>query len=313
MLQGMIWIPVIQCAPAIILTYLSFHLVFFPMKEGKNKIKTFFIGLTIFCILCSVGVSAYQYKDAENQQQEFSSKIELVRSNLEMAFQTRIDGLQSDFSSWQEKQQNLMLTLATNQTYNPELRERVVLSNEQLQNFMARADDLKSQIAGYRRKWNDQRVLDEIQKDKAFEANQDNYIKYYERFVYAVDTFTNAVGEEAAKMGDNVVSTYRGMPPNLIPFKDNAFLAEIKLEKNSSWDFRLYIYPTISDSQFAIVATDSGGIFHMWLKTCKGVTSELPYGIPNCDFDFSADDYTNQIDKALIYLISAQDEKTTRP
>jgi hypothetical protein len=151
----------------------------------------------------------------------------------------------------------------------------------------------------------DKRALIKIQQDKDASDRQSRYHKDFQIFNYAVASFTNLIGEEAASKNDAIDSNFHGLPLNIDTDKPE-IIGDIKFTKKSDYDFQIQLNGSGSDSEITLRISGFGAQFVM---NSKGGGISMPNF--NSGFSLSDVEYKKPIDEAFGYLIIYLDDKAS--
>jgi len=213
-----------------------------PPKTQRNR--RIYRSIFIILGLAFLALTWIQYGDQQKKEKESAQQIQTLnfnQTNLEHTFKTKIDVLQSNLLSFQKEQQDIEMELAKNSSYDPNLRERIIASQEKYNNLNFQTDDLNAWVAGLQGHLKDKRAVAQIQKEKEMAANQVFYKQNLPYFEDAIMTLTNFLGKAATQMHDNAIITYCGLPTIIAPDVLETNVGEIKFQTNADWDFKISI------------------------------------------------------------------------
>ncbi len=240
-----------------------------------------------------IWLTGKQYYDSENIQSQNSITI----SNLTY----KITGISSNQSILSEQHQILLNELATNQLINPDFRQSLIESDRKFQDLSLQTDDLNDWMKSLKGKFREKVASVKIQHDKDSKKNQADYQKGFQYFDHTLNSLTNMLWKIATLKGDKIESDFHGLPLTInsdeLPLK----IAEIKLKKTPSWDFKITWH-----SDGALRIADDGS--QLCINCSGGCELAIP-DLPNEVFGVSTDNYKQSIDEHLKVLIAYQDYK----
>jgi hypothetical protein len=210
--------------------------------EHKKTSKAKFLILFLAGIL---GLVALGFDDWNKSQKDQVAKIEreglytqITNLTSKVTSQNSLIGtINSNQLILSQQNQYLLNELATNQSIDLGLRERIVDSNRKFEALKPQVADLNSWGA----KLNNERASLKIQHEKALGAEQSLYEKCSQYYEYAIKTLADMMKNLAATNGDTASLSYSGLPAAINPDVGDTNVAEIKFRANTNWDFQIQI------------------------------------------------------------------------
>jgi hypothetical protein len=286
--------------------------IYIAIAHSNFTYKTLFcvFGTMIF-IIGAFRAYYYSQNQAQASQRETVGRFERLGGRIdnqkkEYHYQTitmssKIDTLRSNLLAFQEEQQIIMMALATNSSYSPEFRERMIASHKKYLELHTEVDDLKTYMANLRGRDKDERALNQIQREQQINDKQSKYTQLFVCFEYAIQSFTNILTEEAALYDDKIDFTFYGLPPSVNPENNTPIpVADIKLQKNKGCTFQIVLLPF--DPQLVINGHGSFG-----MNSTRGGGGVNVDGGTAHNFQFTLDSYKIQIDEAIGRLVLNQE------
>jgi len=210
--------------------------------EHKKTSKAKFLILFLAGIL---GLVALGFDDWNKSQKDQVAKIEreglytqITNLTSKVTSQNSLIGtINSNQLILSQQNQYLLNELATNQSIDLGLRERIVDSNRKFEALKPQVADLNSWGA----RLNNERASLKIQHEKALGAEQSLYEKCSQYYEYAIKTLADMMKNLAATNGDTASLSYSGLPAAINPDVGDTNVAEIKFRANTNWDFQIQI------------------------------------------------------------------------
>jgi hypothetical protein len=183
---------------------------------------------------------------------------------------------------------------ATNSTYDPYLRERVIASHENVDDISLQADDLKLWVASLNGRYSDREALQKIEHEKSLQKNRVWYETGFKYFDYAAGSLTNMLTKIAKLKGDKFVIQSNGLPTVLDDVPSN--LTNMKLENTAGWEFR-FVWE--GDPALRIFSGES------CLCINGGGTVDLTIpGLPMEEFQITTNNYKQPLEEHLKLMIA---------
>lgn len=184
-------------------------------------------GTFIFLGALLLALTWIQFKNEQKKEAVADEKVPAINNNptvVRQPPQKESQSVEPNQTALQEKYQSLLSELATNRSLDPNLRERIIIAKTKLER--------------------ETRGSNSIQPEMDLSAAQSAKNKILPYFDYAIKTLAEMSDNESVMKRDKSVLIYRGLPGDLNPgsnagkrFMKNA--AEIKLQKNADWDFKI--------------------------------------------------------------------------
>lgn len=282
---------------------------------ATRKARWGYRGSFIVLGILLLALTAVKYFDDQKDKIESDARLKTVTTNqmeLEKTFNAREAKLEGELEAFRKEQQEIAWQLATNQSYDPDLRQRIVTSQEKFNQLSLEADNFKDWMDKLKSSLREKQVSVEIKQEKqqreAAKALGSIYANGgYQMFAHAVTVFTNLLYKGADLSGDKIVSTYKGLPDSVIVGGPNIIeLGTIGLQTNSSCNFEIHLIWEASGGGCQLGIHGSGGSFD--IRTTGVGFLTLP-GLSEERFEFPATNYFHSFDEQLGYLVANCDIK----
>jgi len=259
-------------------------------------------------------LTVLQYFASEKEKIQSDAKLNSVTTNqinLQKTFNSKETDLENSLNAFRKEQQEIVSQLATNKFYDPDLRQKIITTQENLNQLSTKADNFMDWMDGLKASLRDKRASVEIEQEKnqreSAKQIMANYTNGYAMFRDAVSVFTNLVYKAADLSGDNVVSTYTGLPdfhnigdPNIMQ------LGTIRLQTNSSCNFEIHLIWAASSGGCQLGIHGNGASFD--IRT-SGVGIYTMPPAPEEYFNFPTTNYSQIFVQRFGFLLANCDIK----
>jgi len=165
----------------------------------------------------------------------------------------QINTINSNQLTLLQQHHRLLDELTTNSSISLDLRQRILDSSKEFEIIDSQVGDLNAWANNVKNKISAMRIEAKLNQERADLAMLSKYktnIIYYQ---YAVTALTDKLRNVATLKSDSVVSDYKGIPSSISLDIGQANIAEIKLQTNSNWDFKLFFKSKEGDGRRHLV------------------------------------------------------------
>ena len=165
-----------------------------------------------------------------------------------------------------QQYQSLINQLSTNSSIELNLRQKIVDANRTFEVVDEEIVDLNAWQAGLRARLDNRRAAEQISEEKKLKAQQAVYEDNLPYCDYSIKKLIELVNNVATQKGDKCVSAFNGLPKFIPPEIGTTNIAEIKLQNNSDWDFRVFFGAKEWNGRRGLHIECKGGSLVVWIS-----------------------------------------------